>query len=154
MGAHGAHGPRGPMGPKPAGRGGARRAGGGGRPAPQLNLVSYVIGTFFFTKSNSFVSDAHIYIQRERLRESSPIPFLEGWCVLTVIFWYASTEGGCCSRKYASLFDTPQLMMAVKSLDEIYKCFSLSLSLSLCRRERKRARQKYIQKAEHTQNIS
>jgi len=35
------------MGPKLAGRGGARRAGGGGWPALQFNLVPYVIGTFF-----------------------------------------------------------------------------------------------------------
>ena len=46
MGPEGPKQPMGPMGPKPAGRGGTRRVG-GGRPALQLNLVPYVIGTFF-----------------------------------------------------------------------------------------------------------
>jgi len=60
--------------------GGWRRAGGGRRPALQLNLATYVIGTIFYTESSTFVSGVHIYIhilsytcierERERERES------------------------------------------------------------------------------------
>jgi len=48
--------------PKPLGRDGARRGGGGGRPALQLNLVPYVIGTFFLNKIKQLCfGRPHIY---------------------------------------------------------------------------------------------
>jgi len=54
------------MGPRPAvadgGQAGGRRAVAGGRPALQLNVVTYIIGTVVKAKSKTINSDAHTHM--------------------------------------------------------------------------------------------
>jgi len=63
MGHMGPMGPAGPGRPAAAAHGGRAAAVGGGRPALQLNLVPYVIGTFFQQdETDLFGTSTYIYM--------------------------------------------------------------------------------------------